>query len=89
MATTGTPIIADIGTTAMSAGFKTTTKLSNPFKGQCQQSWLFFQWEECLAQLPGGDWLATISPFKTSEKKGRKHLVAIGTRSPGRDQASL
>jgi hypothetical protein len=38
------------------------------------------------------NWLATNFPFKTGEKKGRKHLVVIGTtrtRSLGRDQASL
>jgi hypothetical protein len=44
------------------------TRLSNPFKCQCQQSWLFFEWEECLAQITGGDWLATIST-STGERR--------------------
>jgi hypothetical protein len=66
-----------------------TTKLSNPFKSQCQWSWLFFQWEECLAQVPGGELASHHPPFKTGEKKGREHPVAIGTGSLGRDKASL
>jgi hypothetical protein len=41
--------------TGIPVDLKTTSKLSNSFKCQCQQSWLFFQWEECLAQVLGGE----------------------------------
>jgi hypothetical protein len=66
-----------------------TTKLSYLFKCQCQQSWLFFQCEEYLAQVPGGELASHHYPLKASEKEGREHLVAIGTESLGGDQASL
>jgi hypothetical protein len=54
-----------------------TTKLSNPFKSQCQRSWLFFQWEECLAQVPGGDWLATIPHSRPAKGRDGSALLPL------------
>jgi hypothetical protein len=39
-------------------------QLSNPFKCQCQQSWLFFQWEECMAQVLDGELASHHFPFQ-------------------------
>jgi hypothetical protein len=64
-------------TLAYQFNYKTTTKLSNPLKCQCQQSWLFFQWEECLAQVPGGDWLATIPHSRSVKGRDGSTLLPL------------